>query len=170
MPEAADPMDGDDIAGSCAGMTERVEGGDPAPARGQLDGVEVVRHMRDRRDMGDHMRGVAAVAAHAGRLMDILAGEGAVAPAMIAVAAGAAEPADAGARADAPALDRPIRSASTVPITSWPGTRGYRIGMPPSTVSASLWQTPQAWTLTRMSSGPGTGTSRSSAASGPPAL
>ncbi len=32
-------------------------------------------------------------------------------------------------------------------------------GMRPSTVSASLWQTPQAWTRMRISSGPGTGIS-----------
>ena len=61
--------------------------------------------MRYRGDMGDHMGGVPAVTGHAGHFMHVFAGEGAVAPAAAAIAAGAAEPADAGARADAPALD-----------------------------------------------------------------
>ena len=106
MAEAADAVDGDDVAGAGAGMAKRVEGGDAgAEQRRRLDGVELVGHMRHRRDMGDHMRGVAAVTGHAGHFMHVLAGEGGVAPAAAAVAARAAEPADAGAGADAPAVD-----------------------------------------------------------------
>ena len=55
--------------------------------------------------MRQHMRGVAAVARDAGRPADVLTGEGVAAPAVPASAAGAAEPADADPRADAPAGD-----------------------------------------------------------------
>ena len=51
------------------------------------------------------MRGVAAVAGRPGDFMHVLAGESGVAPAAPAIAAGAAEPADARARAHCPALD-----------------------------------------------------------------
>ena len=86
--------------------------------------------MRDRGDVGDHMRGVAAVAGHAGDLMHVFASESAVAPATAAIAARAAEPADAGARANAPALcaranrvDRPNDLVTGNPRYWMPGTR-----------------------------------------------
>ena len=47
----------------------------PAQSSGATYGVEIVWHMRDRGDMGDHMGGVAAVAGDAGDLMHVLAGE-----------------------------------------------------------------------------------------------
>ena len=67
MAEAADAVDGDDVAGAGAGMAKRVEGGDAgAEQRRRFDRVEIVRHVRDRGDMGDHVSRVAAVAGHAG--------------------------------------------------------------------------------------------------------
>src|SRR5208337_2837510 len=106
MPEAADAMNGDEIAGAGAAVAKSVESRDAgAEQGGRLDGVERVRHMRDGGDVGDEMRGVAAVAGQAGHLVHVLAGESSVAPAIAAIAARAAEPADAGARPDAPALD-----------------------------------------------------------------
>ena len=99
-------MDGDEVARAGPAVAKRVEGRDAgAEQRRRLDRVEIVRHAGDRRDMGDEVRGVAAVAGHAGHLMHVLASESVVAPATGAVAAGAAEPPDAGARAHAPALD-----------------------------------------------------------------
>src|SRR5580704_18045514 len=58
--------------------------------------------------------------------------------------------------------ETPSPTASMTPATSCPGTRGYLIpGHDPSTVSASLWQTPQACTLIRTCPAPGLGISRS---------
>ena len=56
------------------------------------------------------------------------------------------------------------------PAISWPGTRGVvDAGMCPSTVTESVWQTPHASTRTRTSPRPGSGTSRSTSSSLPPA-
>ena len=63
------------------------------------------RHMGQRRGVGQHVGGVAAVARDAGRAADVLAGEGVAAPAIAAIAAGAAGPADPDPRADVPARD-----------------------------------------------------------------
>src|SRR5271165_7079125 len=55
------------------------------------------------------------------------------------------------------------------PITSWPGMRGYWMpGKRPSTVTESLWQTPQACTRMRISPARGSGISRSTASNFPP--
>src|SRR6266571_5918075 len=65
----------------------------------------------------------------------------------------------------------PGPTASIAPATSCPGTRGYRIpGQPPSLVSASLWQMPQARTLIRSVPAPGSGIGLSTISSGPPGL
>src|ERR1700733_1512990 len=61
--------------------------------------------MRHRRDMGDHVGCVAAVAGHATDFVHILADEGIVAPTLAAIAARAAKPADARSRAHLPAMD-----------------------------------------------------------------
>ena len=64
----------------------------------------------------------------------------------------------------------PAPSASITPAISCPGMRGKaRPGICPSTVRLSLWQTPQASTRTRTSPRAGSGTSRSTSSSGPPA-
>jgi hypothetical protein len=55
--------------------------------------------------MGDHVRGVAAVASRSSHFMHVLAGKGAVAPAVAAIATGAPKPAHSRPRADAPAVD-----------------------------------------------------------------
>src|SRR5262249_9675770 len=56
-------------------------------------------------------------------------------------------------------------------MISWPGTLGkVRPGQSPALVKTSLWQTPQASTLTRTLPGPGSGRSRSTSSSGPLAL
>src|SRR5271165_3805064 len=58
--------------------------------------------------------------------------------------------------------ETPAPTASTMPATSCPGTRGYSIpGQAPSLVSTSLWQTPHANTLIRTCPAPGVGISRS---------
>ena len=106
MPQTADAMDGDEIAWAGVAVAERVEGGDPgAQKRRGLYGIEVIGRVRDGGDMGDHVRRIAAIARDAADFMHILAGETAVAPALAAISAGAAEPADAGGRADAPPFD-----------------------------------------------------------------
>ena len=88
MAEAADAVDGDDVARARAGVAKRVEGGDAgAQQRRRFDRVEIVRHMRDGGSKGDHVGRIAAVAGDAGRVMDVLAGEGVVAPAVAAIAA-----------------------------------------------------------------------------------
>src|SRR6185437_10873808 len=51
------------------------------------------------------MRRIAAVASDPGHALHVLAGEGIAPPAVHAIAAGPAEPADPDARADRPALD-----------------------------------------------------------------
>ena len=61
--------------------------------------------MRDRGRMSDHVGRVAAVARHPADFVHILTDERIVAAASAAIAARAAEPADAGPRADAPAVD-----------------------------------------------------------------
>src|SRR6266567_3603604 len=62
-------------------------------------------------------------------------------------------------------------TVSTRPAISWPGTRGYcRPGQSPSLTSTSLWQTPQASTLTRTWARPGSGMGRSANSNGPPGL
>src|SRR3984893_10273796 len=64
-----------------------------------------------------------------------------------------------------------VPTASTIPTTSCPGTRGYWIpGKAPCLVNESLWQTPQAWTLMRTCRAVGSGTSRSTISKGPLAL
>src|SRR3984957_15545122 len=88
VPKAADAVNGDDIAGAGTGMAKRVEGGDAgAEQRRRFDHVEIVRHVRDRRDMGDHVGGVAAVAGPTADLVHVLAGESIVAAAAVAIAA-----------------------------------------------------------------------------------
>src|SRR5690349_11653886 len=61
--------------------------------------------MRRGGDVREHVGGVPAVALHAGPGRDVLAGEGFVAAAAAAIAARAAEPADAHAIAGLPAFD-----------------------------------------------------------------
>jgi hypothetical protein len=61
--------------------------------------------MRHRRDVGDHVCGVAAVAGHAADFVHILADKRIVASALATITARAPEPADARPRANAPALD-----------------------------------------------------------------
>jgi hypothetical protein len=60
--------------------------------------------MRNRRDMRDHVSGVAAVAGHAADFVHILARERIVAAAAAAISARTAEPTDACPRADGPAV------------------------------------------------------------------
>src|SRR5208337_2752650 len=106
MPEAADTVDGDEIAGAGAAVAERIERGDAGAKQGRrLDRVEIVGRMRDRGGPSHHVRGVAAVPGDAADLGHCFAGEGRVAPAMPAIAAGAAKPSDAGPVADLEALD-----------------------------------------------------------------
>src|ERR1700733_1277410 len=106
MAEAADAVHRDDVAGTCARMTQGVEGRDArAEQRRRLDRIEVIREMRDRRSERDHMRRIAAIAAHSGHLVHVLASEARIAAARAAIAAIAAEPADAYALADAEAFD-----------------------------------------------------------------
>src|SRR6202011_2344175 len=64
----------------------------------------------------------------------------------------------------------PGPSAATTPATSWPGMNGSEgfTGQSPSAACKSVWHTPQAITLTRISPGPGTGTGTSSITSGLP--
>src|SRR5208283_6166706 len=63
----------------------------------------------------------------------------------------------------------PAPTASTIPTTSCPGTRGYDTpGKCPSFVNESLWQIPQACTLIRTDPAPGFGISRSTISKGPP--
>src|ERR1017187_8804435 len=65
----------------------------------------------------------------------------------------------------------PAPTASTIPTTSCPGTRGYDTpGKCPSFVNESLWQIPQACTLIRTDPAPGSGISRSTISKGPPGL
>ena len=62
----------------------------------------------------------------------------------------------------------PVPSASIVPAISCPGTRGYRMpGHDPCFVKESLWQIPQASTLTRTNPVPGSGFSRSTSSKRP---
>src|SRR5262249_43120009 len=59
-------------------------------------------------------------------------------------------------------LETPSPRASMTPATSWPGTRGYwSPGQCPFMTAESLWQTPQAATLTRTAPGGGSGIGRS---------
>ena len=88
MPEAANAVNGDEIAGTGARVAQRVEGRDARAGQGRgLDRVESLGHMGDRGHAGDHVRRVAAVAGQAAHLMNVLASEGAVAAAVPAVAA-----------------------------------------------------------------------------------
>ena len=59
--------------------------------------------MRDGGGIGDHVRGVTAVARYPGASVNIFASKGAVASATAAIAAGSAEPAHSGPLADPPA-------------------------------------------------------------------
>src|SRR5215475_4542181 len=61
-------------------------------------------------------------------------------------------------------------SAATVPAASWPGMKGGTglTGQSPDAACRSVWHTPQAFTLTRISPGPGCGTGTSSITSGLP--
>ena len=67
MSEAADALDGDEIAAAEAGVAEGVVGGDAgAEERGGFGGAEVVGNGGDAASFGDHNFGVAAVDGDAG--------------------------------------------------------------------------------------------------------
>src|SRR6202162_3613496 len=60
-------------------------------------------------------------------------------------------------------------TSSITPAISWPVTSGYfKPDHWPATASASLWQTPQAWTRMRTQFGFGDGISLSTICNGPP--
>jgi len=110
--------------------------------------VEIAGEMRDCGSASDHMRRVAAVAADAGQLVDVFASKARVAPAMAALAART----DADLESFDPRAERIDDADDLIP----------------GNARMSLWRTPQAWAPTRISSGPATGMSRSSATNGPP--
>ncbi len=105
MAEAANALNGDDIAGPRAGIAQRVEGGDAgAEQRRRRRGIELVGDRGKRVDRRDHVIGIAAVIVDAGDF-EIAAGDEIAAPAAVADEAGAAEPADADALPDLPGGD-----------------------------------------------------------------
>ena len=124
---------------------------------GQLD-REVLGH--------DERVGVAAVdgpPGEVGRLAEVL-----LTPAAVrADAARPVEPGDTDPVAELEARRRPRPRASTRPTTWWPGVTGRCVSSrSPSTTWRSVRQQPHAETATRISPGPGSGTGRSSSASG----
>src|SRR5580693_6770123 len=125
--------------------------------------------MRHRRDVGDHVCGVATVTGHAADFVHILADKRIVASALATITARAAKPAHARSRPHLPAVDA---LAKRVDDADHLMPRHARIlddrKETLDTVTTSLWQTPQAWTRRRISSGPGTGMSLSSVTNRPP--
>src|SRR5262249_38708408 len=96
MAEAADSVDSDDVSRSCTSVAALVKGSSPgAEKRRKSDRVETARERSHRRCERSHVRRIAAVAAHPRHLVNILAGKTRVAPAMAAITARPAEPADA---------------------------------------------------------------------------
>jgi hypothetical protein len=101
--EAADPEDGDKGSGARATVTQRVECRDArAHERRRFFGGEIVRDARQRRRRADQVLGVAAIDGHP-RDRHVLASDEVAAPAGLAVAAVASEPADSDSLARLPA-------------------------------------------------------------------
>ena len=99
MAEAADALHGDDLAGSRAGLAQRIVGGNArAQERAGDRGVDAFRHGSNGRFRGDHVFRVAAVEVHGGCRARRAIGELAFA-ARLTVRAVAAVPADADALA-----------------------------------------------------------------------
>jgi hypothetical protein len=95
MAESAYTMDHNEIARPGPAVPKSVEGGDArAKQRRSLHFVEIQRHMSDRRSIGEHMGGIAAVPRDAGRSRAIFASELFTAAASPAVPARPSEPAD----------------------------------------------------------------------------
>ena len=103
VPEAPDSLHGDEIAGAGGRVTEGIEGGEAgAHERGCFLGSEGIGDAGESGDMGDDVRGVAAIL---GEACDAVFGEAAqkvAAAAVGTVAAVAGVPADADAIADFP--------------------------------------------------------------------
>src|ERR1700733_8112175 len=105
MAEAAYALNHNEVARPGPAVPKSVEGGDArAKQRRRLHFVEIQRHMGDRRSLGEHMAGIAAVPRHASRSRAIFASELFTAAAAPAVPARASEPADA-----CPIANRPPR-------------------------------------------------------------
>ena len=171
MPEAADAVDGDEIAGAGPGVAQSVEGGDA--------GAEQRRRFDRDRDRPAHARPRTHGRSYAWRSrrrgsprsgrLHVLAGESGVAPAAAAIAARAAEPADAGARADAPALDAladRVDDADHLVAGNARVLDARQQGLGPSPHRCGRRRRPGRECA--FPHGPATGMSRSSASSGPP--
>ena len=168
--QTAEAEHGDQVTGPRAAVPQRVVSRDAgAHQRRGFHGRQIVRHQRQRDGRSEHVVGITAIKGDAGNLQRHLAGKEIAVATGIAMAAMSAVPADAHALARLPLGQRPAPTASTMPITSWPGTRGNcKPGQWPSLTNESLWQMPQAWTLIRTQPAPGCGISRSTISNGPP--
>src|SRR4051812_35843658 len=100
MAEAAETVDGNEVAGTGAAVAERVEGGDAGAEEGRgFDGRERVGDAGDSGRGGDQVIRITAVGGHAGDEGGGAAGEEIAAAAGIAIPAIAAIPTDADALA-----------------------------------------------------------------------
>ncbi len=161
MAETADAQNRDQSACARAAAPQRVERRDAgAHQRRRFLRREIIRDPRQSRGTADEVIGVAAVGGHARNRL-VLAVDQVATPAGPAIAAVAAEPADADSLAHLPAVNAFTDSVDDA-RTSWPGTTGnVTPGKCPSFAYESLWQTPHAWTLTRTCPGAGSGVARS---------
>src|SRR5438093_9323278 len=105
MTESADPQHCNDIAAFCAAVSERIESRHArAHQRRTIHSREFVRHTRQRFPGRDHVFGITAVERDAGRQQRDFACKELALPAVIAIAAVAAVPANPDALASLPWL------------------------------------------------------------------
>src|SRR5262245_41159314 len=105
MAQPAESEHRDDIAWTRAGISQRVESGDPrAQQRGRVNGRQVIWKSRYGADWGNHVFAVTAVEANASDLLG-LAREQVSAPAGVAPSAVSAVPSDTDTLAVRPADD-----------------------------------------------------------------
>src|SRR4029077_3531064 len=105
VPEAADPVDRNQLAGARAAVAQGVEGREAgAQKRRGRHGVQLRRNPRQGTGMRQHVRGIAAIATHAGSALEVEARERVTMTAVQAVAARPAGPAHTDARPWGPAL------------------------------------------------------------------
>ncbi len=168
VPEAANSEDRDQIAGSRAALAQRVERRDAgAEQRCGVGSVQVVRDRGECAARDDHVIRVAAVVGDA-RHLAVLARDQIPATAGLAVAAVAAEPADAYALPGLPVVHALANRLDPAGNLVSRHARVFETRVPALDRECIEWQTPQASTRTRTSPRPGSRSSRSISSSPAP--